>query len=73
MKIFLFLRQSQLETPRFLKFQFKWFSSYSCLANSAIDNGAFFKYSAEINNQLLGSLVLKKYDNWNLETYIRVF
>ncbi|XP_060874016.1 zinc finger MYM-type protein 1-like [Metopolophium dirhodum] len=59
------------KTPRFLKFQFKWFSSYSWLVYSAFDNGAyckfcvaFSKYSGGINNQSLGSLVIKKYDNW---------
>jgi len=65
--------------PRFLKFQFKWLSSYSWVVYSAIDNRAyctfcvaFSKYSGGINNQSLGSLLIKKYDDW-IRHALRVF
>lgn len=54
-----------------LKFQFKWFLNFPWLAYSKSENGAYCKYcvafvknEAGVNNQKLGALVLKKYDNW---------
>lgn len=59
------------KTARHLKFQYKWFASFSWLVYSDIDNGAYCKFCVAfstnytgINNQTLGSLVTKKYDNW---------
>ncbi|KAL4143540.1 hypothetical protein QTP88_005859 [Uroleucon formosanum] len=59
------------KTTKRLKFQYKWFASFPWLVYSDIDNGAYCKFCvafstnyAGINNQTLGSLVTKKYDNW---------
>ena len=57
-----------------LKFQYSWLVRYSWLAYSAVENGAFCKFCVAFskneggtNSQLLGSLVLKKFDNWKHE------
>lgn len=54
-----------------LKFQFKWFLNFPWLTFSKSENGAYCKYcvafaknEAGVNNQKLGALVLKKYNNW---------
>lgn len=54
-----------------LKFQYSWLMRFSWLAYSAVENGAYCKFCVAFskneggkNSQLLGSLVLKKFDDW---------
>jgi hypothetical protein len=61
-----------------LKFQYAWLMRFPWLSYSAIQEGAFCKFCVAftkceggVNSQVLGSFVLKKFDNWRyaVETF----